>query len=64
MDLQLILAWVMDHWSGMAEVAGAIHLLAVAIINLTDTPVEGTFQHHYYRQVERVAGLVTEKAKQ
>lgn len=57
-------SWVLDHWEGIAGIMAALHGFAVAIVNLTDTPVEGTFQHHMYRHVERAAGLITDRAKQ
>lgn len=59
------LAWFLDHWDGIAGILGSLHMLALAIVNLTDTPPPGTpFHDHFYRHVEYAAGIVSDKVKQ
>lgn len=41
----------------------ASHALALAIVNLTPTPVDNTVVGGVYKVIEVIAGLVTKKSK-
>lgn len=62
MTLFNVIVWIFAHWDAVAGVMYAIHALAVAIINLTNTPSDPQFAK-YYRAVEVAAGQITPKAK-
>lgn len=57
----------MENFIGHAEqlisVLLGIHALAIAIVNLTDTPKDDEIVAKYYRIVEVMAGIVTRLAK-
>lgn len=62
------MAYLLAHWddiSGVLVALGAfIHALAVLIVNMTDTPKDGSPRGRPYRALELLAGIVTSKAKQ
>lgn len=45
-------------------VLGAVHTIALFIVNLTPTPKDNEILGKVYKVVEVLAGLVTKKAKQ
>jgi len=58
-----MLEFVMDNVDGILAVVAALHLLAVAIVNLTPTPKDDEIVGKIYKVVEVLAGLVSNKAK-
>ena len=42
----------------------AVHAAALAIVNLTPTPEDNKVVAKYYRIIEILAGILTQKAKQ
>jgi hypothetical protein len=46
------------------EVIAAVHVLAVLIVNLTPTPKDNEFLRKWYPWIERLAGILTDLAKQ
>ncbi len=52
-----------DHAEQLIAVLLGIHALAIAIVNLTDTPKDDEMVAKYYRIVEVMAGIVTRLAK-
>ncbi len=53
----------MDNWSEIVGIAGALHLLALAIVNLTPTPKDDEVYAKAYKVIEKLAGVVTKMAK-
>lgn len=51
------------HWTEIVAIGGALHLLALAIINATPTPRDNELYGKFYRVLEIIAGLVTKIAK-
>lgn len=55
--------WVTANWDGILAVVSAVHVLALAIVNLTPTPKDDAFVAKVYTVVEKVAGIFTAKVK-
>ena len=55
--------FLISNWSEIVGVAGAAHLVALAIVNLTPTPKDDEAYARFYKVVEKVAGLVTKLSK-
>jgi|TARA_R100000084_G_C4628169_1_gene136894 hypothetical protein len=55
--------YLMDNWSEIVGIAGALHLLALAIVNLTPTPKDDEVYAKAYKVIEKLAGVVTKMAK-
>jgi len=45
-------------------IIGALHLLALAIVNVTPTPKDNEVYGRIYKLVEKLAGILTTKVKQ
>ena len=58
-----MLAFLATHWTEIVAIWGALHLLALAIINATPTPRDNELYGKFYRVLEMLAGLVTKLAK-
>jgi len=54
---------ITSNWSEIVGVAAGVHMLALAIVNLTPTPKDDEIYGKIYRAVEILAGLVTKLAK-
>jgi hypothetical protein len=54
---------LINHVEQLLVVLFAIHALALAIVNLTDTPKDNEIVAKYYRILEVFAGIVTKLAK-
>ena len=63
MSLSLMALWIMTHWEEVMATVLALHALALAIVNLTPTPVDNRWLAKFYAVVEALAGVVTHKAK-
>lgn len=55
--------YLMNNWSEIVGIAGAVHLLALAIVNLTPTPKDDEIYAKAYKVIEKLAGIVTKLAK-
>ena len=55
--------YLLNNWSEIVGIAGAIHLLALAIVNLTPTPKDDEIYAKAYKVIEKLAGVVTKLAK-
>lgn len=55
--------YLMNNWSEIVGIAGALHLLALAIVNLTPTPKDDEVYAKAYKVIEKLAGVVTKMAK-
>jgi len=57
------MSFIFNNWSEIVGVAGTIHLLALAIVNLTPTPKDDEAYARFYKVVEKLAGLLTKVSK-
>lgn len=55
--------FLLSNWGEIVSVAGAIHLLALAVVNLTPTPKDDEIYAKVYKVIEKLAGIVTKIAK-
>ena len=58
-----MLQYLLNNWAEVAGIAGALHILALAIVNLTPTPKDDEIYGKAYKVVEMIAGIVTRTAK-
>ena len=56
--------WITDNWQGIFAVAGAAHVLALAVVNLTPTPKDDEVYGKFYKWIERIGGILGPRAKQ
>jgi len=54
---------ITENWSEIVSVAAGVHMLCLAVVNLTPTPKDNEVYGKVYRAVEILAGLVTKLAK-
>ena len=52
-----------QNWTELVGVAAAVHVLALAIVNLTPTPKDDAVYGKVYKAIELLAGLVTKLVK-
>ena len=57
------MSFILENWSSIVGIAGAAHLLALAIVNLTPTPKDDEIYAKAYRIIEVIAGVLTKTAK-
>ena len=58
-----MLEYLLNNWAEVAGIAGALHILALAIVNMTPTPKDDEIYGKVYRVVEMIAGIVSKTAK-
>lgn len=54
---------LLDNWGEIAGVLAAVHVLALAVVNVTPTPKDDEFYAKLYKVIEVLAGIVTKLAK-
>lgn len=54
---------LLDNWGEIAGVLAAVHVLALAVVNVTPTPKDDEFYAKLYKVIEVLAGVVTKLAK-
>lgn len=59
-----IVTWFQENWAAVVGAIVAIHAAALAVVNLTPTPKDNEALAKVYPWIERLAGLVSNKAKQ
>jgi hypothetical protein len=59
-----VIEFVTANWDGILAVIAGVHVLALAIVNLTPTPKDNEIVAKAYKVVEVVAGLFSAKVKQ
>lgn len=52
-----------ENWAEIAGILAAIHVLALAIVNVTPTPKDDELYGKLYKVIEVIAGIVTKLAK-
>lgn len=55
--------YLSDNWAEIAGVLGALHVLALAIVNVTPTPKDDEIYGKLYKVIEVIAGIITRTAK-
>lgn len=55
--------FIFANWGEIVGVLGAVHLLALAVVNLTPTPKDDEIYGKFYKVVEKLAGIVGPLAK-
>ena len=55
--------WLFENYSEIVGILGTVHLLALAIVNLTPTPADDRAYKKFYTLVEKLAGLIGPLAK-
>jgi len=55
--------FLIQNWAEIVGIAGALHLLALAIVNATESKKDDEFYNRFYKVIEVFAGLVTKTAK-
>lgn len=58
-----MLQYLLNNWAEVAGIAGALHLLALAIVNLTPTPKDDEIYGKVYKVIEMIAGIISKTAK-
>ena len=56
--------FIVNHWTDIVGIAGALHLLALAVVNVTPSKKDDEIYNRFYKVVEIFAGLVTKTAKE
>jgi hypothetical protein len=52
-----------ENWTEIAGILAALHVLALAIVNVTPTPKDDELYGKLYKVIEVIAGIVTKLAK-
>jgi hypothetical protein len=52
-----------ENWTEIVGVLAALHMLALAIVNVTPTPKDDELYGKLYKVIEVIAGIVTKLAK-
>lgn len=58
-----MLEYLLNNWAEVAGIAGALHILALAIVNLTETPRDDEIYGKFYKVIEKIAGIISKTAK-
>jgi len=59
-----MIEWISENWATVVAVAGALHVLATVIVNVTPTPKDNELYAKLYSWIEKLAGVFTKKAKE
>jgi len=52
-----------ENWTEIVGVLAALHMLALAIVNVTPTPKDDELYGKVYKVIEVLAGIITKLAK-
>ena len=55
--------YLSENWAEVASILAAVHVLALAIVNVTPTPRDDEIYGKLYKIIEVIAGIVTKTAK-
>jgi hypothetical protein len=58
-----MLQYLLNNWAEVAGIAAALHILALAIVNLTPTPKDDEIYGKFYKVIEMIAGIISKTAK-
>ena len=54
---------ILEHWNDIVVVLSSLHIIALTIVNLTPTPKDDEAYSKVYKAVEKIAGVITKRAK-
>ena len=55
--------YLSENWAEIVGIAGALHLLALAIVNTTPSKRDDELYNRFYKVIEMFAGIITKTAK-
>ena len=55
--------FIIQNWAEIVGIAGALHLLALAIVNTTPSKRDDELYNRFYKVIEMFAGIITKTAK-
>ena len=55
--------YLSENWTEIAGVLAAVHVLALAIVNATESKKDDELYNKVYKVIEVFAGLITKTAK-
>ena len=55
--------WLINNWGEVVGIAAALHVFALAIVNVTPSKKDDEVYNRIYKVIEIFAGLVTKTAK-
>lgn len=58
-----MLNYLLNNWAEVAGIAAALHILALAIVNVTPTPKDDELYGKFYKVIEIIAGIISKTAK-
>ena len=58
-----MLQYLLNNWAEVAGIVGALHILALAIVNVTPTPKDNEIYGKVYKVIEMIAGIISKTAK-
>lgn len=58
-----MLNYLLNNWGEIAGIAAALHILALAIVNVTPTPKDDELYGKLYKVIEIIAGIISKTAK-
>lgn len=58
-----MIQYVSDNWTDIVGVLAGVHVLALAIVNVTPSKKDDELYNKLYKVVEILAGIITKTAK-
>jgi len=58
-----VINYISENWTDIVGVLAAVHVLALAIVNVTPSKKDDELYNKLYKIVEILAGIVTKTAK-
>jgi len=55
--------YLSENWAEVAGILAAVHVLALAIVNATESKKDDELYNKLYKVVEVLAGIITKTAK-
>lgn len=55
--------YLSENWAEVAGILAAVHVLALAIVNATESKKDDEIYNKVYKVIEVLAGLITKTAK-
>lgn len=56
--------WIVTNWATIVSIVMAAHALALLIVNATPTPKDNEIYGKIYKWIEKIAGIMSGKAKE
>lgn len=55
--------YLSENWAEVAGILAAVHVLALAVVNATESKKDDELYNKVYKVIEVLAGLITKTAK-